>query len=473
MTMYETHLFGGALFSAGRGERPEHKTRGSGSRALAAALVATGTLVFISPAQADTIHVPRDFETIQAAIDAAVDFDEIIVAPGEYVETIDFSGKTIVVRSTGGRDVTTINGNYAGTVVTCANGEGAATILDGFTITKGLADEGGGMRNINSSPTVTNCTFIDNTADGGGNTGGGGMFNQGSDVTIIGCVFSDNWADSGGGCLNDFGDMVVVDTVFEGNYAFHVAGLYFDDGSLIMDRCQFLSNLAAYGGGGMTLASDSTSIITNCLFAGNQANDPRASGGGLWANGAATVVNCTFTANDAGCCADLFVGVDAQVTNCIIDSPDFFAICGDGAITYSLVNSGFEGEGNIKGDPFFVNGWRLGAGSPAIDAGNNNAVPRGVKLDLDGNPRFLDDFDVADTGAGRAPIVDMGAYEHLPLPPADLNNDGIVDGGDLLILLGSWGTCVNCDDCMADLDGDCLVGPSDLIILLGSWGDTE
>ncbi len=469
MTMYETHLFGGALFSAGRGERPEHKTRGSGSRVLAAALVATGTLVFVSPAQADTIHVPRDFETIQAAIDAAVDFDEIIVAPGEYVETIDFSGKTIVVRSTGGRDVTTIDGDYAGTVVTCANGEGPGTALDGFTITKGLADEGGGMRNINSSPTVTNCTFVDNRADGGANESGGGMFNQGSDVTIIGCVFRDNVAEIGGGCLNDFGDMQIVDTVFKGNYACGSAGMSFSDGSLIMDRCQFLSNLAGYGGGGLVLGSDSTSIITNCLFAGNYNNDPFASSGGLWANGVATVVNCTLTANDANCCADLFVGVDAQATNCIIDSPDFFAICGDGAITYSLVNSGFKGEGNIKGDPIFVDGWRLGAGSPAIDAGNNNAVPRGVKLDLDSTLRFIDDPDTKDAGLGRAPIVDLGAYEFLPDIPGDLNHDGHIDGGDLLILLGMWGPCNDCDACAADLDSDCVVGPVDLILLLGSW----
>ena len=504
MATTNTRLFGGALFCAGRGERPGHKSRGSGSRALAVALAATGTLVFISPAQADTIHVPRDFETIQAAIDAAVDFDEIIVAPGEYVETIDFSGKTIVVRSSDGRDVTTIDGNDAGTVVTCANGELSGTLLDGFTIANGYAEEGGGMRNVNSSPTVTDCTFTDNYAIAGGNNrgggvfndnsvatfsgctflanaadqNGGGMFNLGSDVTILECAFVENqaWSDDGGGCFNQDSDVVFTSSSFSANDACDNAGaMVHDGGSLIIDRCEFLFNQSCYNVGALAI-SGTPAIVTNCLFAGNEVDDLKGVTGALSAGGDSTIVNCTFTNNWAGCCGTLQIGSRAVVSNCIIDDDGFEPICGFGDISFSLVSDGWEGEGNIKGDPLFVdpdNGnYRLAAGSPCIDAGNNSAVPRGVTLDLDGNPRFLDDFDVADTGVGRAPIVDMGAYEHVPLPPADLNNDGIVDGGDLLVLLGSWGSCAVCDDCIADLDGDCLVGPSDLIILLGSWGDT-
>jgi uncharacterized repeat protein (TIGR01451 family) len=54
---------------------------------------------------------------------------------------------------------------------------------------------------------------------------------------------------------------------------------------------------------------------------------------------------------------------------------------------------------------------RLQFTSPAIDAGNNAAVPAGVTTDLDGNPRFVDIPAVPDTGNGTPPIVDMGAYE--------------------------------------------------------------
>ena len=80
---------------------------------------------------------------------------------------------------------------------------------------------------------------------------------------------------------------------------------------------------------------------------------------------------------------------------------------------------GFGGAGNIDANPVFVNpgahDWRLGAGSPAVDAGNNSAVPGGVTTDLAGRPRFFDDPTVPDTGAGTPPIVDMGAYERIPL----------------------------------------------------------
>ncbi len=52
----------------------------------------------------------------------------------------------------------------------------------------------------------------------------------------------------------------------------------------------------------------------------------------------------------------------------------------------------------------------------------------------------------------------------------DLDNDGDVDGVDLVILLGMWGACDDCGDCAADLDSDCDVDGSDLILLLGNWG---
>ncbi len=58
---------------------------------------------------------------------------------------------------------------------------------------------------------------------------------------------------------------------------------------------------------------------------------------------------------------------------------------------------------------------------------------------------------------------------------ADIDNDGTVGVKDLLILLGDWGPCANCNDCPADIDNtcdsDCVVGTVDLLLLLGAWGD--
>jgi Dockerin type I domain len=52
-----------------------------------------------------------------------------------------------------------------------------------------------------------------------------------------------------------------------------------------------------------------------------------------------------------------------------------------------------------------------------------------------------------------------------PSNPADLNNDGVVNAGDLAILLGAWGTTSG----PADINGDGIVNASDLSILLGAW----
>ena len=52
----------------------------------------------------------------------------------------------------------------------------------------------------------------------------------------------------------------------------------------------------------------------------------------------------------------------------------------------------------------------------------------------------------------------------------DLDGDWSVGVKDLLILLGDWGPCGDCNNCPADLNGDCNVGVVDLLILLGNWG---
>ena len=115
---------------------------------------------------------------------------------------------------------------------------------------------------------------------------------------------------------------------------------------------------------------------------------------------------------------------------------------------------------------------RLLPGSPAIDAGDNSAVPPNVTTDLDGNPRFVDDPATADTGVGPPPVVDMGACEFgsAPCIPADLNCDGSVD-------LRDFARCVLCFDsdsplacdpfATPDLNGDVRVDLGDHVILMG------
>jgi hypothetical protein len=139
------------------------------------------------------------------------------------------------------------------------------------------------------------------------------------------------------------------------------------------------------------------------------------------------------------------------------------------------------GVGNIVGDPRFVNSGgrdvRLSATSPCIDAADNTAVPAGILTDLDGNPRFVDDPNTADTGNPdpnfpERGIVDMGAYEfQVAGCPGDINGDGRTDLADLGILLADFG-CTAPGPCVGDINGDGRTDLADLGILLADFGMT-
>ncbi|MDP6312040.1 MAG: right-handed parallel beta-helix repeat-containing protein, partial [Phycisphaerales bacterium] len=156
---------------------------------VAAAMMA---LLVCGVTTAATINVPADYTTIQAAVDAASGGDVILVAPGTYTGTGDWVinplGKPITIRATGTPEETILDGEGARGVVQCAGGEGADTIIEGFTITGGSANYGGGIYCNNSSPTITGCTISDNTAT----YGGGGIFCEDSSPTITDCTITNN-----------------------------------------------------------------------------------------------------------------------------------------------------------------------------------------------------------------------------------------------------------------------------------------
>src|SRR5258708_7411001 len=125
-------------------------------------LTVFGSFVACGHLFANVIHVPADQPTIQSAINAAVNGDTVQVAPGTYVENINFLGKAITVagdQTTLGAQTTIIDGNHNGPVVTFVSGEGPQSVLTGFTIRNGSAQfggvyDGGGIQIGNSSPTI-------------------------------------------------------------------------------------------------------------------------------------------------------------------------------------------------------------------------------------------------------------------------------------------------------------------------------
>ncbi len=468
-------------------------------------LLAAVTVVAVSTAQAATIHVdiancpgPGDgsvgnpYCSIQTAIDNAVDTDEIVVAPGAYFEAIDFLGKAITLRSSDGRDVTIIDAQQTGSVVSCYQGEGPDTVLEGLTITGGLSGFGGGMYNDGSSPTVISCIFVDNLADNGG-----GIFNWDSNPTVIDCIF----------------DGIVA--FFIGGGGFGGGGIFNWDSNPMVIGCTFRGNIAVFQTtfGGAMYNDNSNPTILNCLFDANVGS----TGSGMYNLGSSlTITNCTFTGNFGDVIRNS-LSSNAVLTNCVLWGNPFSGqivdtLSSPSTVSYSNVQGGWSGLGsnNIDADPLFAstsdccvfhfnsgcedadctaavcnvdplccddahNIWNLGclilaldmcsvcpvdtrlqSGSPCIDAGDNRAVPRFVLRDLDGNPRFVADACAGDSGA----TVDMGAYEF---------QGTSCDLGTMLEMLAAWGRCTDCRKCRYDFDGDCSVGILDLLILLGNW----
>jgi len=244
------------------------------SKCLAATASLTGILL-PGLSLAATLNVPGDFATIQACIDVAVSgVDECVVAPGTYHETINFLGKAITVRSSGGRDATTIDATGIGGSVVTSSSQGTGTILDGFTITGGTGTDlfcdgitiGGGMLNRKNA-TVKNCGFSGNNADAGG-----GIVNfVQSNVTITNCTFDGNYATySGGGMLNWFSTSSVTNCTFRGNTAAYGAGIYNDYSTVPPpSNCPFSRNRTEDGPGMYNGYSEPTT--THCTFSGNRA----------------------------------------------------------------------------------------------------------------------------------------------------------------------------------------------------------
>jgi hypothetical protein len=100
---------------------------------------------------AATINIPANQPTIQAGINAAKNGDTVLVAPGTYFENINFMGKSINVKSSGGARVTIIDGGNLSTVVTFDSNEGLKSVLCGFTIQHGNT-LGEGAESISTAP---------------------------------------------------------------------------------------------------------------------------------------------------------------------------------------------------------------------------------------------------------------------------------------------------------------------------------
>ena len=380
--------------------------------------------------QCVVLYVPEDFQTIQFAISVATHENTVMVYPGTYVEEINFDGKLITVKSVSGPDVTVIEGNQAGSVVTFPYFATEEAVLDGFTIRNGSAVEGGGIHcGMDTSPTITNCTIVENEA-----SDGGGIFCDAlSSPTISNCTISGNNALNKGG------------------------GIYIYSGYADIANCTITNNNAlGYGGGGIYCeTSPSYLTLKHCTLSGNSAD---FSGGALFLE--------TYT--------------EAIATNCIFwgnSASQYDEICPYGynvTIEYSDVQGGWSygpGEGNIDADPLFVDApggnYHLTWGSPCIDTGTD----AGVATDMDGDARPLGGgFDMgADEVTGEPHKIAFIRHRVNDNQYLNLYNAPTMVGGDInpLVASDSWIGNVGTNNeithmTAGDIDGD---GDEELILI--------
>jgi fibronectin type 3 domain-containing protein len=308
-----------------------------------------------------TIYVPDEYPTIQQAIDNALENGQIIVRPGTYYERIAFTAKPVTLVSEAGPEVTIIDGSGDDkSTVRFGINSGNGAVLDGFTITGGSGTE------------ITTYNWV----------GGGILCWQGASPTITNCIIKGN-----------------------GNYrTISGGGIYCRaDAAPTITNCLIIGNLAQSAGGGIYY-SNATATLTNCIISGNRAYH----GGGIYSYSMLlNVINCTISGNRADYGGGIYVYQDrVTIQNSIIwnnliflsNNNQFHLASDDDSIlaTYSDIQGGWPGTGNINADPLFANpqnptqaptansDYHLTANSPCINAGTSSNAPFD---DVDGDMR--------------------------------------------------------------------------------------
>ncbi len=343
-------------------------------------------------------------------------------------------------------------------VVSIGTGSGPAPTIEGVTITGGNANGnvgsydsfGAGIIGPGVPVTLRDCRIVSNRAGGAG--AGVDIAHTGANVPTGGSLFER--------CR--FENNVVTSATGQGGAVYYTTTPISEPLTAHFSRCEFVGNTAPNQGGGAWLYRVDATFF-GCLF---DSNDTVIGEGSAIAfgEGAHRVVNCTIVGNTSGGAATngaigpVVVASPmpvVRVTNSILwgNSPSQIGMSLKPTVTYTNVQGGAAGEGNIDADPQFTDfgaaDYTLGAGSPCADAGDSPAclivcAEVGVASDLALKPRFFDDPGAPDTGLRGVPVVDMGAYERVPVGapdpcPTDTNADGLIDFVDLNNILSIFG----------------------------------
>jgi hypothetical protein len=339
------------------------------------------------------------YGNLQTALSSAPTGSEIWVAQGTYKPT-STSSRTISFNIPSGavlyggfigtevsssqRNFTTnptiLSGEIGSPTITTDNsyhvvqfdGANTTTRLDGFIIQEGNANYTASPYNGYPSATILPVTV---------NDGGGIALDNGSSPMIMNCKIINNRAIFGG-------------------------GIFATNGSIpTLINCFLMGNESTFGGGAYHLGSNA--VYRNVLIAGN-----KAVGGGVYNNGSSAIfTNVTIAANGGN-----NGGIFNSASNPVVKNSILWGNIGpfndtQSTITYSIVEGGYTGLGNLNLNPQFVNlianglspntsgDYQLPNTSPAIDAGNNGVITLTDRDLIENSRRY------------SGGIVDMGAYE--------------------------------------------------------------
>jgi len=272
-----------------------------------------------------------DFDNIQAGINAAVDGDTILVAPGTYTgfgnHDINFQGKAITVRSTDPNDPAII----ASTIIDCQeqgcgftfeSGEQADSIVEGITVTNGKR---GGIHISNSSPTITKCTISNNL--------GGGIYCDRGSPMIVDSIIENNttfgFTEIHGGGISFYGsdNPSIINCTIRGNSTnkrgdgggIYIHG-YGYECQPVISHCSIIGNTSCLGGG--LYIYYSSPVISHCTIANNHAD----SNGGLYLEGMGRsdryiirVEHCRISGNSANTTGGLSARLcTLHMYNCVV-----------------------------------------------------------------------------------------------------------------------------------------------------------
>ncbi|MBA7614536.1 hypothetical protein ES703_21802 [subsurface metagenome] len=375
------------------------------------------------------LFVPDDYPTIQAAVDVAVDGQPIVVRPGTYSgdgnRDIDFKGKTITVQSEYPSDPCVV----AATVIDCQGtaddhhrgfyfhrGETHGSFVSGLTVTNGYHENGGAIYCTRSSPIIMNCIFRNNSAV----SHGGAFYNHDSDPLIMACTFSDNSVGVPGGTVGDGGAIFnsgsspqIINSLFTRNSAQNSGGALY---SKSFSRSQMCSS----GEIGCTPRSYPVCLrwvrdaFTGAMHCAKWVRET------VWKRDVTQAShpelrNCTLMLNSStkGAALDLAAG-SMTLENCIVwdNSPEQVSTGTGVTVSYSDVQRGFDGEGNIDADPLFAN----------PDNGDYHLKSQAGRWDRSSQSWLIDDVTspcidagdpsspIGDEPSPNGGIINMGAY---------------------------------------------------------------